>query len=113
MTNFHTTGNCPRCTPARDLHTVLKIPHVHVFITKLYRQQAEVIKNHNTNVRNAGKGKAQDKKRKRLNLGRLRSYVPMSAPVTDLPSSRSKVRNNKQDKQTPKKIRPETRSSGT
>ena len=79
-----------------------------ISITKLCRQPAEVRKNHNTNVRTDEKANAQHKKRNRLNLGRRRSYVPTSAPVADLPSSRSKVRNNKQDKQTPKKIRTET-----
>ena len=69
------TGNCPRCTPTRDLHTALKIPYVRDFITKLCRQQAEVIKNRNTNVRNAGKGKVLHKKRKSLNLGWRRSHL--------------------------------------
>jgi hypothetical protein len=40
------------------------------FTTKLCRQQAEVIKNHdNENVRNIGKGEAPHRKYKRLKLG--------------------------------------------
>jgi hypothetical protein len=44
----------------------LKIPYVYYFITKIGRQQAEVIQNHDDeNVRNVGKGKAQHRKYKR------------------------------------------------
>jgi hypothetical protein len=45
-------------------------PHVYDFITKLCRQQAEVIQNHdNENVRNIGQGEAPHRKYKRLKLG--------------------------------------------
>jgi hypothetical protein len=47
-----------------------KIPYVYDFITKLCRQQAEVIQNHaNPNVRNIGQGEAQHRKYKRLGGG--------------------------------------------
>jgi hypothetical protein len=36
----------PRCTPVRDLHTAFSLPHAHDYITKLCRQQAEVVQNH-------------------------------------------------------------------
>jgi hypothetical protein len=56
-------GNYPRRTPTRDLHMAFKIPYVYDFITKLCRQQAEVIQNHdNENVRNIGQGEAQHRK---------------------------------------------------
>jgi hypothetical protein len=60
---LHTTGNYPRGTPVRDLHTAFKIPFVNDYITKLCRQQAEVIQNHdNENVRNIGKGESPSQK---------------------------------------------------
>jgi hypothetical protein len=43
---LRTTGNFPRCTPVRDLHTAFNLPHVYDYITKLCRQQADVIQNH-------------------------------------------------------------------
>jgi hypothetical protein len=47
-----------------------KIPYVYDLITKLRRQQPEVILNHyNPNVRNTGQGEAQHRKYKRLKLG--------------------------------------------
>jgi hypothetical protein len=43
---------------------------VNDYITKLCRQQAEVIQNHdNDNVRNIGQGEARHRKYKRLKLG--------------------------------------------
>jgi hypothetical protein len=66
----HTVGNLPIRRPVRDLHVAFKIPYVYDFITKLCRQQAEVIQNHhNPNVRNNGQGDAQHRKYKRLKLG--------------------------------------------
>jgi hypothetical protein len=45
------------------------------FITKLCRQQAEVIQNHvNPNVRSIGQGEAKHRKYKRLNLGGGQAY---------------------------------------
>jgi hypothetical protein len=50
------------------------IQYVHDFITKLCRQQAEVIQNHvNPNVRNI-EGEAQHRKYKRLKLGGGQDY---------------------------------------
>jgi hypothetical protein len=54
---LRTIGNFPRRTSVRDLHVASQIPYVYVYITKLCRQQAEVIQNHdNENVRNIGRG---------------------------------------------------------
>jgi hypothetical protein len=56
-----TIGNFPR----RELHTAFNIPYVYDFITKLCRQQAEVILNRdNENVRNIGQGEARHRKYK-------------------------------------------------
>jgi hypothetical protein len=52
-----------------------EIPFVYDYITKLCRQQAEVIQNRdNENVRNIGLGKANHRKYKRLKLGGGQAY---------------------------------------
>jgi hypothetical protein len=54
---LRTIGNFPRRTPVRELHNAFIIPYIYDYITKLSRQQAEVIQNHeNVNVRNIGQG---------------------------------------------------------
>jgi hypothetical protein len=56
-------GNFPRCTPVRDLHMAFNLPYVHDYITKLCRQQPEVIQNHeNEHVRSLGQGEATQRK---------------------------------------------------
>jgi hypothetical protein len=48
-----TIRNFPKYTPVRDLHMAFKLLYVYDYITKLCRQQAEVIQNHeNANIRN-------------------------------------------------------------
>jgi hypothetical protein len=72
---LRTIGNFPRRTPVRDLHITFKIPYVYDYITKLCRQQAEVIQNRDTeNVRNSGQGEARHRKYKRLKLGGGKAY---------------------------------------
>jgi hypothetical protein len=52
------------------MHKDFHIPYVNDYITKLCRNQAEVIQNHeNENVRYIGQGEARHKKYKRLKLG--------------------------------------------
>jgi hypothetical protein len=52
------------------MHKAFHIPYVYDYITKSYRQQVEVIQNHeNENVRYIGQGEAQHRKYKRLKLG--------------------------------------------
>jgi hypothetical protein len=64
------TGNFPMCTPVRDLRTAFNIPCVYDYITKLCRQQAEVIHNHeNERVRGIGQGEATHRKYKMLKFG--------------------------------------------
>jgi hypothetical protein len=68
-------GNFPRRTPVRELHMAFKLPYVSDYITKLCRQQAVVIENHeNENVRNIGQGEARHKKYNRLKLGGGHAY---------------------------------------
>jgi hypothetical protein len=72
---FRSTGNFPRRIPVRDLHKAFSIPYVYDYITKLSRQQAEVIKNHeNAKVRNIVQGEARHRKYKRLKFGGGQAY---------------------------------------
>jgi hypothetical protein len=58
MQVFRTIRNFPRYTPVRDLHTAFNLPYVYDYITKLCRQQAEVIQNHyNEHVHSIGKAR--------------------------------------------------------
>jgi hypothetical protein len=67
---LRTIGSFSRCTPVRDLHTVFDLLYVHNYITKLCRQQVEVIQNHeNEHVRRIGQGEARHRRYKRLKLG--------------------------------------------
>jgi hypothetical protein len=51
------------------------LPYVYDYMTKLCRQQAEVILNHdNENVRYIGQGGARHRKYKRLKLGGGQAY---------------------------------------
>jgi hypothetical protein len=60
---LRTIGSFPRRTPVLDLHMAFEIPFVYDYITKLCRQQVEVIQNHdNENVRNIGQGEANHRK---------------------------------------------------
>jgi hypothetical protein len=54
---LRTIRNFPRRTPVGDVHMAFKLPYIYSYdyITKLYRQQSEVLQNHeNANVRNIG-----------------------------------------------------------
>jgi hypothetical protein len=57
------------------LHTAFSLPYIYVYITKLCRQQAEVIQNHeNEYVRVIGQGKARHVKYKKLKPGGGQAY---------------------------------------
>jgi hypothetical protein len=72
---LRTTGNFPRRTPVREMHMAFHLPYVYDYMTKLSRQQGEVILNHdNENVRYIGQGDARHKKYKRLKLGGIQAY---------------------------------------
>jgi hypothetical protein len=72
---LHTIRNFPRCTLVRDLHMAFNLLYVYDYVTKLCRQQAEVIQNHeNENVRTMGQGEARHRKYKRLKLGGGQAY---------------------------------------
>jgi hypothetical protein len=58
-----------------ELHMAFNLPYVYDYITKLCRQQAEVIQIHeNASVRNSGQGEARHRKYKRLKLGGGHAY---------------------------------------
>jgi hypothetical protein len=77
---LRTTGNFPRCTPVRDLHTAFnRLPHIYIYIsdyvTRLCRQQAEVMQNYeNGHVRSMRQGEARHRKYKRLKPGDGQAY---------------------------------------
>jgi hypothetical protein len=57
------------------LHRAFQIPFVYDYITKLCRQQAEVIQNHdNENACTIGQGEARHRKYKWLKLGGSQAY---------------------------------------
>jgi hypothetical protein len=57
----------------------LNIPYVYNYITKLCREQADVIQNHrNPNVLAIGQGAAMHSKHKRLELGGGQAYNRLS-----------------------------------
>jgi hypothetical protein len=64
---LRTIGKFPRRTPVRQLHMAFQVPYIYDYITKLCRQQAEVIQNHeNANVLDIGTEKARRRKYKAL-----------------------------------------------
>jgi hypothetical protein len=74
-----TIRNPPRRTPTRDLHMAFKIPYLYDFVTKLCREQATVILNHeNVNIRNISEGEARHGKYKRLRLSGGQAYDRLS-----------------------------------
>jgi hypothetical protein len=53
----------------------LQEPHIYDHVTKLCRQQAEVVQNHeNANFGNIGNAESQDRKYKRLEFGGGQAY---------------------------------------
>jgi hypothetical protein len=74
---------CSKVHTVRDLHTAFNLPYVYDYTTKLCRQQAEVIKNHeNEYVRTIGQGEAKHRKYRSLNLAAVKL---MTVQVTKLP----------------------------
>jgi hypothetical protein len=72
---LRTIGNFPRRTPVRELRKEFSISYIYDYITKLSRQQAEVIQNHeNVNVSNIGQSEARHRKYKRLKFGGGQAY---------------------------------------
>jgi hypothetical protein len=66
---LRTIGNFPRCTPVLDLHTTFNLPYVYDYITKLCRQKAEIIQNHeNEHIGGIGQGKPDIEIVRGLNL---------------------------------------------
>jgi hypothetical protein len=74
-TVLRTIENILKCTPVRDCTWLSNFRMHMIIITKLCRQQAEVIQNHeNENVRNIGQGELRHRKYKELKLGGSQAY---------------------------------------
>jgi hypothetical protein len=74
---LRTIGNYPRRTSVRDMHVAFQIPYGYDYITKSYRQQAEVIQNHeNENVRTIGQGETPHRKYKKAQTCRWSCVRP-------------------------------------
>jgi hypothetical protein len=72
---LRTTGNFPRCTRVRDLHTAFSLPYVYGYIRELCRHKTEVIQNHeNEHARSIGECEARHRKYKRLIFGGGQAY---------------------------------------
>jgi hypothetical protein len=66
---LRTIGHFPRCTQVRDLHTAFGLPYIYYYATELFRQQAEVIQNHEKeHIRSVRQGEAGPRKCKKLKL---------------------------------------------
>jgi hypothetical protein len=60
----------PKCILVRKLHMAFRVTYIYDHITKLCRQQAKVIQNHeNANVHDIRKGEARQRQYKRLKRG--------------------------------------------
>jgi hypothetical protein len=60
-----TIGNLPRRTPNRDSNMAFEIPYLYDFVTRLSREQATDVLNHeNVDIRNIGQGEARHRKHK-------------------------------------------------
>jgi hypothetical protein len=66
-------GKFPRRTPVRELHMAFPVPYIYNYVTKLCRQQAEVIQNHeNENVHDIANGEARHRKYMRPKLAAVK-----------------------------------------
>jgi hypothetical protein len=60
---LRTIGSVPKRITVRDLHIAFNLPCVYDYITKLCKQQAEAIQNHeNEHVRSIGQGEVRHRK---------------------------------------------------
>jgi hypothetical protein len=80
---LRTTANFSRRTPVPSLHMAFKLPYTYNYITKVYRQQAEVIQNHeNAIVPNIEKANLDTANIRGLNLAAVKHTT---VQVTRLP----------------------------
>jgi hypothetical protein len=83
---LRTTGNFPRYTPIRDLHTAFKLPYIYDYVIKLCRPQEEVLQYHeNEQVRSIRKGEARNREYKRLKAGCGQAYDRSSDQAAVVP----------------------------
>jgi hypothetical protein len=85
---LRTTDKLLWSPPIRDKHISFHIPYVYDYITKLCRQQAQVIQNHeNMQVHNIGKGEADTENIKSLNLAVVRRMAVQVIKLALQPNS--------------------------
>jgi hypothetical protein len=71
----HVSGKFPRSKLIRNMYMAFQITYMYDYITKLCRQRAIVVQNHeNALVFNSGQGEAQYRKYKRHKLGGGQAY---------------------------------------
>jgi hypothetical protein len=71
---LRTVGNVSRFTLVRDVYAALNLPYVYDYITKLCRQQTEILQNHeNERARSIGQGEATH----RIYKGRWSNLRPL------------------------------------
>jgi hypothetical protein len=72
---LRTIENFARWTLVHDLHMAFNLPYVYNYITKLSRQQAEVIQNHEIGyARSIAQDVARHKKYKTFEIGGSQAY---------------------------------------
>jgi hypothetical protein len=82
---LHTISNFPRNTPASELHVTFNIPYIYDFMTRLCREQADVIRNHkNAYIRDIVTGEAARRKCEKLKLGGGQAYTRSGVQATVL-----------------------------
>jgi hypothetical protein len=70
-----TTGKFARRTPTLEFHMAFQVQYIYDYVTKMCRQEAEVIENHEiANVRDIGKTKTDTENSKRLKLDDGQAY---------------------------------------
>jgi transcriptional antiterminator Rof (Rho-off) len=71
--------NFQRCTTLCDLHTAFNLPCAYHYITKLCKQEAEVIQIHeNGHIRSTAEGQVSHRKYMRLKVGSGEAYDRLS-----------------------------------
>jgi hypothetical protein len=71
---LHTIENFPSCTLVHDSYTAFNLSYVYDYLTKLCRQQADIIRNLENEIVRGTEGEARHRKYKRLKLGGGQAY---------------------------------------
>jgi hypothetical protein len=89
---LRTIGDFPRCTLVCELHTTFNIPYVYDFITKLCRQQAEVILNHDMKMfATLNKAKPYTENTRGLNLAAVKHTTVQVSRTAEVAKATSSI----------------------